>query len=372
MRITDVRVHALRDVPIAPPPRRDGLSRADVTILEIEDDDGWTGCALVEAGLLPASAIVEMVATGVAPLLVGEDPRLHRRLWSRLLRLDASGPAWLPLLAAADVATWDLHGKREGRAVWQLLGGTDPRSPAYLTIATPAATHGGTSVREHTLEELLDEARHFVDAGHTRIKLKVGRDTPFDLASDVAILTQVRATVGAQVELLIDGGRRLTATQAATLCAHGEDLDIAMFEEPVRGNQPEPLAWLRSRTTIALGANPAGRRDRYLELVRHGSVDHLQPNVATLGYTESMVVAELAEAAGLSIMNGNGYGPFNAHLQAASTVGAGVEYHYGNWMLHEALFDGVDAPAGGWVEVSDAPGTGMTLRSGIVDEHRTR
>src|SRR5919205_1593294 len=85
---------------------------ATQSLLTISTDDGAHGHHI---GAVSASAIESIVK----PLLVGEDPFYHERIWRELRERQRLNLAALPdrVLAAVDLALWDLVGKSLGQPV---------------------------------------------------------------------------------------------------------------------------------------------------------------------------------------------------------------------------------------------------------------
>ena len=96
--------------------------------------------------------------TRLAPLLVGEDPRLVERLWERMYRADRGirrlGVAAYAL-SALDIALWDLVGKVAGQPLYRLWGGVTDRIAAYGSGGWPA----------YRVEDMVEEAQRYAAAG---------------------------------------------------------------------------------------------------------------------------------------------------------------------------------------------------------------
>ena len=89
---------------------------------------------------------------------------------------------------------------------------------------------------------------------------------------------------------------------------------------------------------ISAGQNE-GSRFRHRELLVHGAVDLLQPNVCYVGgFTEGQKVAAMAQAFNIPIANGGGWPHHNMHLQAAMSNGRRVEFHYLMWKVGETIY----------------------------------
>jgi galactonate dehydratase len=92
--------------------------------LRLDTDTGLHGIGQVSSG--PNSAAVAGAATGLAPLLVGEDPRRIEHLWYKLYAsFNSVGSLGLvsALISGVDIALWDLKGKALDLPVYELLGG---------------------------------------------------------------------------------------------------------------------------------------------------------------------------------------------------------------------------------------------------------
>ena len=367
MKVARVEAIQLANIPTAPPPFRPALPPARLAILEIETDDGCIGYGFLRGD---ANGFIRHQA---AAFLKDKNPLLTDELWQQLLLQfggrDVSRHA--AALAAIDVALWDIKGKALGLPVWRLLGGAQHRVQAYVSfgVAGPNTSVGG---EPYTVEELVQEAKYLVDRGHMKLKTAVGRSDVPDPDEDAARMAAVREVLGKDGKLMMDAACRMAFPDALRLCKLCEPLNVTFFEEPVAFNDPRLLAELRRQTTVPLAANPSGYRWTYRELLTHDAADFVQPNVTQIGVTESWKIAEMARAFHRQIANGNGGGPHNLHLQAGVPNGWGVEFHYHNWMLYQAVFKRVPAPQGGWVMPPDAPGFDLDPKPDVVQEYRER
>ena len=85
----------------------------------------------------PERTIAHAVETLAAPAIAGMNPLSNEAIWDKLYWLLAprgqTGIA-LHVIAAIDVALWDIRGKALGLPVWQLLGGARSSAPVYATF----------------------------------------------------------------------------------------------------------------------------------------------------------------------------------------------------------------------------------------------
>ena len=103
-------------------------------VVAVDTEDGLTGYGMGGGG----AAGIHVVETALRHLLIGADASDVEGLWQQMYRATlAYGRKGLALMAISgvDLALWDLRGKREGKAVVEVLGGTAKQVPAYRTTA---------------------------------------------------------------------------------------------------------------------------------------------------------------------------------------------------------------------------------------------
>jgi L-alanine-DL-glutamate epimerase-like enolase superfamily enzyme len=160
-----VKTTAVR-VPLVEPLKWSGGIRESASglIVEVTTDEGIVGIGEAPGPTLPA--IQAVIDHELTQFVVGEDPL---RIEWLVHRMEEYSRNWSGVAAYAiaglELALFDLKGKALGVPVAELLGGIGrERVPVigYLFIDDPAAN--------------AQKAADFVEAGHTELKLKVGRD----------------------------------------------------------------------------------------------------------------------------------------------------------------------------------------------------
>ena len=348
-----VRVEATTHMVPVPVPLLDEPSMRSLTFCSVETDDGLTGYGL--SGPIQRHGVRELLNREIAPKVIGKDPFETERIWQELfvdLNPRAQTGVWSSAVSALDIALWDIKGKAVGQPVWRLLGGAKNPVPAYITFGLP----------EYSVEQLMEVANMFVAQGEDKLKMVVGVAGDHQgWREDSDRVHAVRDAIGPAVQLSIDANYMLQFNNALKLCKAIEECNIEWFEEPVWGNDALLLRDLRLRQSIPIAAGQnEGHRFRHRELLVHGAVDILQPNVAYCGgFTEGMKIAAMAQAFNVPIANGGGWPQHNMHLQAAVPHGWRVEYHYVMWKAIEMTFDGTVGPERGWVTMPERPGLGL-------------
>ncbi|MBZ5515461.1 MAG: mandelate racemase/muconate lactonizing enzyme family protein [Acidobacteriia bacterium] len=359
VRITSVRA-TTHNIPVQVPLLDREISRP-IVFVEVRTDGGVTGYGLT--GEIQRFGVKEFINRELAPFLKGKNPLETEALWQQMY--SAFNPrsqtgVWSSAVSAVDIALWDIKGKHYKEPVWRLLGGARKKVPAYITFG----------LLEFDRQQLGEMARRFVAEGQDKLKMVVGVSNGEDIGEDAARVKAVRQAIGEKVELMMDANYLFSLNRALELAKRVEADNITWFEEPLYGNDARLLAQLRQRCAIPISAGQnEGSRFRHLELLIHGSVDILQPNVCYVGgFTEGLKVAAIAQAFNILIANGGGWPHHNMHLQAAVANGWRVEFHYLMWKVGETIYQNTPKPEKGWVTLTEEPGLGLEPKRDILEE----
>jgi len=363
MKIKSVKASVHR-VPVQAPLTGEIIQRRRVVFCEVETDQGHTGCAIT--GQFLAFAVATALEKEFFPVVRDMDARdteaIHEVVGRRLNPRTMTGVV-SSALSLLDIALWDIQGKAAGRSVAQLLGGARDHAALYVTFGFP----------EYDRDQLVEAARGLVAQGFRRLKMVVAVDKG-GWREDARRIHAVRQAVGDDVDLMIDANYLFKPVEAQLLCRAVEDAHLTWFEEPLHQNDARALADLRRRTRIPLAAGQMeGHRWRFRDLVAHGALDVLQPNVCYGGgYTEARKVAHLAQSYNLPIANGGGWPRFNMHTMAGLSNGWLVEFHLGMTQTEEYLFRGCPPadPAENIVRIPAAPGLGFEPNREALQESR--
>ena len=164
MKITGVEAIYLR----LPEVKTQCDSGQDALIVKVTTDAGITGYGEVDSNPMAVKGCIEgpfshTTATGLAHVVIGEDPFQTEYLWHKMYRANIYGGRrgiGIHAISGIDLALWDIKGKALGLPVWKLLGGGFTKSlRAYASSlfgATPAETG--------------ERARRFADQGFTAVK----------------------------------------------------------------------------------------------------------------------------------------------------------------------------------------------------------
>ena len=135
MRIADIRTTRLA-VPLARVFRGGTyeITARCTVITEVWTDTGLSGCTYAGDERSRQQDLVRLIEARLKPLLIGQDPLDHERLWERMFQETiphGDRATILKAIAAVDIALWDLKGKAAGLAVHKLLGGSHDPAPRH-------------------------------------------------------------------------------------------------------------------------------------------------------------------------------------------------------------------------------------------------
>ncbi|MFB7383342.1 mandelate racemase/muconate lactonizing enzyme family protein [Kitasatospora purpeofusca] len=335
------------------------------TLVKIHTEDGSVGIG--EAYGLPSPQVTAtVVATVLAPLLIGQDALATGAIWERLFKGQAAGGHnrgfYLEAMAGVDLALWDLRGKLAGVPVHRLLGG--PIRETVDCYASPVALHADP-------EDSARQALGFVDDGFKALKVKIGRGE----RTDRSHLTAVRDAVGADIEILTDVNCAYDLDQATRVGAVLADLGISWYEEPLQVDDLANLGELRRRTglTVVNGETHFTRFDLRDSLLNR-AIDVFMPNVARCGgITEAMRLSALASAFHVDIApHGVGSGvSLCAALQLCAATPNLRTYEYNRLPnpIRENILLNPPKFADGALVVPTGPGLGFELDEDAVDRY---
>jgi len=270
-------------------------------------------------------------------------------------------------IGGVDTALWDLYGKREGKTVCELLGGT----PRPLRVYASSMRRDISPADEvERLKKLQDECGY--DAFKIRVGSEYGHDVDEWPGRTEEIITAMGAAFGGKATLLADANSCFTPKRAIEVGRMLEDNGFSHFEEPCPYWE---LDWTKEVTDALDIDVTGGEQDCDLATWRRmasmGAVDVLQPDICYLGgITRTMRVAELAKryemactphSANLSLVTA-----FTLHLMGAiEAAGPYVEFaieglDYYPWQ--KDLYDPFPIARDGKVQIPSEPGWGIQIR----------
>lgn len=329
--------------------------RMETLLVRVETDDGLVGWG--EAFGHAANATTRTaIDTILAPMLLGRDasdiPALTKAAMHGTHLLGRNSP-FVYGFSGIEIALWDIAGKRAGKSLCALLGGTRTEVEAYASLMFYGNDETATK-----------QAIAAYEAGYRHIKLHERTAAAVAMCKphlgDAKIMVDVNCAWG------LEEARKL----ADDLARDG----VAWLEEPLWPPEDiEGLASVHGRgVPIACGENVAGYYG-FKALIDGGAIDIAQPSISKLGGVgEMMRVIELCKARGIQVRPHSAYfGPgliATLHVQAALLDDPLMEVF---WTKLEA------SPFGPWVhpvearmKVPQGPGLGVDPDPAVIEKYR--
>ncbi|HLZ03756.1 MAG TPA: mandelate racemase/muconate lactonizing enzyme family protein [Bradyrhizobium sp.] len=325
-------------------------------VIRIEDADGAVGwgevwCNFPAVGAEHRARLFENV---VAPLLLERDwatpleafETLSRKLHVLAIQCGEEGPL-AQVIAGADVALWDLVGRRLNVPLWQLFAGA-AEVTVYASGINPVEP-------EATAERKRKE-------GYRAFKLKVG----FGLERDIANLRALRDLLGRDVPLMVDANQAWDADTAIRIAPQLTQFELDWLEEPIAADR-SAAEWLRvasaSPVPLAGGENIRGLAS-FAEAIEGNALKVIQPDLGKWGgFSGCLRVGRQALEQGKLFCPhwlGGGIGQVaSMHLKAAVGGDGYVEVDSNFNPLRELLGNPFPAVSKGKVMLSGAPGLGI-------------
>jgi L-alanine-DL-glutamate epimerase-like enolase superfamily enzyme len=342
MKITGYRCEQYQvrfNRPIGDVNRPTGIEVMQMGLLWIDTDEGVSGLAFSAADIADAF-----------PLIEGRDPREVVGLW-RALTADrfAAGSHRAGLVAAIDVALWDLKAKLAAEPLWRTFGATAGRVKAYASgIEYPLSD-----------DEVFAFYRGMAERGVDGGKLKMGMDLTADIRR-IGVMRDALSVASPRPRLMVDVNEYWSPKQTVRFVGEIEKhFDLTYIEEPARRWDYRGLASAsrQIRAGVATGENLHSIGE-VQPLIQEQAVDFLNVTPAQGGFTGCRQIAHLAHAYELPVTMMNAFANYSAHLAAA------LPNHFAMEVLEagfEQCLQFEQTIEDGFIVLSERPGLGIEV-----------
>ncbi|MCL4249358.1 MAG: mandelate racemase/muconate lactonizing enzyme family protein [Anaerolineae bacterium] len=307
---------------------------------------------------------------------IGRDPREVTAIAHKIIgTIQDAGHIHRLVMAAIEVACWDILGKSLGVPIYQLLGGKVRESiEAYAN---------GWYRAERTPEHFVDAAQIAIDKGFKALKIDpFGTARNFigerDLQLAYDILHAIRERFGGELKILIDVHCRFTPAEAVRVARVMQDLDLFWWEEPTSAEQERLSNEVAAQSPIRVATGEQfDKVGKFYTLSLGGGISIWQPEPMSLGgIRNTLAVAHIAEA------NGAWIAPHQSGGPVATAVCLQLAACIPNYLIQE-YFDPFNEPwtqdlvtwtptidqANGHLSLPDAPGLGIDLNLEVAAAH---
>ncbi|MEK3725578.1 mandelate racemase/muconate lactonizing enzyme family protein [Paenibacillus sp. FSL H8-0034] len=339
------------------------FSTRNISIVRVKTDDGFEGYGQLATYHANISAMV--LHQQVAPYALGADAERIADLVDKVVEGEHKFPGSYVCRAVGglDTALWDLHGKRAGLSVCELLGGKPRAIDVY-----------GSSMRRNISPS--DEAERLqrlqAEQGFRAFKIRIGNNFGRDIdvypGRTEQVVAAVRKAIGDDTALYVDANSGFTPRRAIEVGRMLEQQGVCHYEEPC----PYPeLEWTKQVADALDVAVTGGEQDtdmaHWKRMISMHAVDIVQPDICYIGgLSRALEVAKLAQYAGMTCTphaaNHSMVTVFTMHMVAAiPNAGTFMEYSIESDSWTESLFTSKLQVSNGQVQVPDGPGWGVTI-----------
>ena len=275
-------------------------------LLRLETNRGILGygCAAPDEHVTgeTAESVLRYIEDVVRPSIEGSDPLRPALILERLKPSLQSQPS---VLAAVDMALFDILGKMSNLPLWKLLGGFRDRMMTSVTIGILP------------LNDTVQHAREWVARGFRSLKLKGG----IDVQSDIERVVKVREVVGSSVELRFDANQGFSVEDTLQFVKRTHRAKLELIEQPTPKGKPDLLGRVTSGVSIPIMADESlmSLRDAF-RIARRELADMVNVKLMKVGgISEALQINAVARAAGLEVMVG-------CMDEAAIAIAAGLHF----------------------------------------------
>jgi L-alanine-DL-glutamate epimerase-like enolase superfamily enzyme len=342
-------------------------TKRDTIIVRVETSEGITGYGEAHPGRSPG-AVVSLIHNTLAPMLIGMKATDVIGVWKRVHRMQLSshgvGSGASLGLSGIDMALWDIRGKAAKMPLYELLGGSKRRLPAYA---------GGISLGYQPKESLAEEAQEYVARGYKAIKLRLGDSAK----ADIERVLHVRKVLGDDVDILTDANTAYTLADVRRVLPVLADIKAGWLEEPFACNDfssYREAAKITSLVPIAAGENHYGRFE-FAQLREAGAVQIWQPDLSKCGgITEGLAIAAMASAYRIPMHTHSSATGINhaatIHFMAAIENSGYFEACVSHFNpLRDMFGTTFEIGADGCVEPLDKPGIGLEIDESLFAKY---
>ncbi len=301
------------------------------------------------------SSIAVLIRKKLAPLIEGADAMDVRASWEKMtgsIRNNGRPGICSMAISAVDNALWDLKARLLDLPLVKLLGAVRESIPAY----------GSGGFTSYTVEQLQKHLGEWVEAGISRVKMKVGREP----RQDPERVRAARQAIGPETELFVDANGAYDVKQALAMAECFREAGVSWFEEPVEAENFSGQRFIRERLPAGMEVanGEYGYNQPYFrELLLGGAADVMQADATRCaGITGFMEAGMLAGAFAV---------PFSSHTAPSlhmhpccALPGARhCEYFRDHARIEQMFFAGAAQPVQGALKPDlSAPGLGLEFK----------
>lgn len=336
-------------------------------------------------------SVIAAVEKHLKPFLIGKDPDRIEDLWQsmHLRTYWRNGPVNNNMLSGADMALWDIKGKRAGMPVYELLGGR-------VRDAVPCYDHAGGA----TPEVCVESAQKSLEKGFRFVRIQLGNyggggflppgqgerpeggrnEKAFDeevyVETIPKLFEHVRAKLGFGPKLCHDVHSHLSGINAVELCRRLQPLQMFFVEDVLA---PEQIAWYKQVRQVCTTPQAVGEvfshPYEYLPLITDRLIDFVRCRVSAIGgITQAKKIATICEPFGVrtAFQEGGDNDPVNqlaAYHVDISSPAFGIQEENAFPESAREMLPGCAEIRRGYLYGSGKPGLGIEINETLAAKY---
>lgn len=263
--------------------------------VEVVADDGTRGWGECYG---PSEVFQTAIQSFYGPRLLGQDALATDVLWHLMWRssLDfARRGVMMGAMSGIDMALWDLRGKVLGQSVSELIGGRYiDKVPCYAT-----GMYFKEMPEADLIASIVDEATRYQSQGFAAIKIKVGKNIPFDIRQ----VESLRKALP-DLTMMADSNHAFDLPEAIKVGRVLEQHGFSWFEEPLMPEFYDQFRQLQDKLDVPIAAGECEQtRFGFQQLLSKGGVQIAQPDLAYCGgLSEGLKIRTVASSMGINVV----------------------------------------------------------------------
>jgi muconate cycloisomerase len=334
------------------------ITHAESLIVRMGDTDGTIGWGeAVTAPMMTGETVESMVAAVkfMTPHLEGMELEKADMFFARLQPLMYGNDG---AKSALDCALYDLIGKREGKPIYELLGGKQRDRSTVLWLL-------GDAVLESDVQSALKKQ----DEGFISFKVKIGGAPA---ANDLERSKAVCDALDKSFKVSADANQGFSLESAIEYARGAENAGLAFFEQPIDGFDIDGMAQIAASTPVPIAADEGIHSIADIEKHRnaHAASGGCLKTIKLGGLTNLIAASRMCADTGFhlniagKLAETSISGAANVHLSLAASQldwDMAITSHYLQYDICKNPIGAVD----GHLTASDQPGLGID-----VDENK--
>jgi L-alanine-DL-glutamate epimerase-like enolase superfamily enzyme len=268
------------------------IKRITNVFIRIKTSNGIIGygCAAPDKAITgeTSNSVVTTLEKIVIPSLLDANPLRSAKIIEKISnKTNHSNPS---VLAAVDMALYDILGKVANLPLWILLGGYRSSIKTSVTI--------GIMDKYNTTKEAIN----LVNQGFKCLKIKGG----LDVSDDIERVNEIRKTVGNTIEIRFDANQGYNIDDSLKFIKETKNTNLELIEQPTPSGEIGLLEKITNEAPLPIMADESlmNLRDAF-RLARKDVVDMVNVKLMKVGgISNALQINAVAKSAGLEVMVG--------------------------------------------------------------------